>query len=377
MSVAAGRAITLEEVTPAWLTEVLLRENVLPSGRVVAVEKLGNPAFNSNVVHLSPIYSAQVGATTPQRLLLKCSLKEPWAIRAGAREVAFYQQVKRSPNHPPVVVRCYDAVYDADSGKSHLLLEDLSESHVIPVERSKQISLVDNLPSALHLEQVVDALARFHAYWWQNAQLGTGIAQIGAWCSDEQRFAAETERRQRAWEALIAAEGDWFPSDLKLMYETILQQLPHLWRRYLQPRLATFSHLTLTHGDAYLANFLCPQEGQRGNSYLIDWQSPEVYLGASDLVTMCATFWTREQRAEGERERKVLAQYHRTLQENGVSGYAWDDLVRDYQYSLVDWLLVPLQDRFEGSDKSYWWPKMQCLAHAFEDWNVSELFVSG
>jgi hypothetical protein len=227
------------------------------------------------------------------------------------------------------------------------------------------------------LEQVVDALARFHAYWWQNAQLGTGIAQIGAWCSDEQHFAAETERRRRAWENLIENEGDWFPSDMRLMYETILQQLIPLWRRYTQPRLATFSHLTLTHGDAYLANFLCPREGQTDSTYLIDWQSPEVYRGASDLVTLCATFWTREQRAESRRERKVLEQYHRTLQENGVSGYAWDDLVRDYQYSLIDWLLVPVQDRLDGSGKSYWWPKMQCLAHAYEDWNVPEIFVSG
>lgn len=377
MSVAACRAITLDEITPEWLTEVLLRENALASGQVLAVERIGNPAFNSNVAHLKPIYSAQVGPTTPQRLLLKCSLKEAWAIRAGAREVAFYQQVKRSPNHPPVVVRCYDAIYDADSGKSHLLLEDLSESHVAPVTRDRQISLIDNLPSDIHLKEAVNALARFHAYWWQNTQLGTGIAQIGAWCSDEQHFAAETERRRRVWEALIADEADWFPHDLKVMYETILQQLPHLWRRYFQPRLATFSHLTLTHGDGYLANFLCPKEGQSGESYLIDWQSPEVYVGASDLVTMCATFWTREQRAEDGRERKVLEHYHRILQEHGVSGYAWGDLVRDYQYALVDWLLVPLQDRFEGSAKSYWWPKIQCLAQAFEDWNVSELFISG
>jgi thiamine kinase-like enzyme len=201
------------------------------------------------------------------------------------------------------------------------------------------------------------------------------VARIGAWCSDEEHFTAETERRRRAWESLLANESDWFPPHLIAMYETILQQLMHLWQTYTQPRLAAFSHLTLTHGDAYLANFLCPHEGQSGATYLIDWQSPEVYRGASDLVNMCATFWTRQQRAEGQREVKVLQQYHRTLQQNGVTGYAWDDLVRDYRYSIVDWLLVPLQDRLEGSSKAYWWPKMQCLAHAFEDWNCADLFV--
>ena len=47
--------------------------------------------------------------------------------------------------------------------------------------------------------------------------------------------------------------------------------------------------------------------------------------------------------------------------------------VRDYRLSIADWLLIPLQDCFDGSSKEYWWPKMQCLAHAFEDWRVAEL----
>jgi hypothetical protein len=377
MSLALSRAITPEHVTPEWLTGVLRRDHVLQSGRVVALEKWPNSAFNSHTLHLKPTYSAGEGLSAPARLLLKCSLDTDWARRAGAREAAFYQMVKSLPDHPPVIVRCFDAVHDAASGDSHLLLEDLSESHIIPVERSDQIKLVDNLPSDRHLELAVDALARFHAYWWQHPQLGSGIAQLGRWCSDEQHFAAEIERCRDAWQALLTHEGDWFPSALKAIYEAILNGLMRLWRSYLQPRLATFSHLTLTHGDAYLANFLCPREGQVGNSYpsyLIDWQSPEVYRGASDLATMCATFWTRDQRAEGEREVNVLRQYHRTLQENGVSGYAWDELATDYRLSIVDWLLVPLQDRLEGSAKSYWWPKMQCLAHAFEDWHCADLF---
>jgi hypothetical protein len=246
---------------------------------------------------------------------------------------------------------------------------------MVPVTRERQISFIDNLPSDVHLRQVVEALACFHAYWWENPQLGLGIAQIGAWCSDEEHFAAETQRRRHAWESLLAQESDWLPPHLKTIYETILQQLMHLWQSYTRPRIAAFTHFTLTHGDAYLANFLCPREGQTKPTYLIDWQSPEVYRGASDLVTLCATFWTRDQRAEGNREYNVLQHYHRTLQENGVTSYSWDDLVTDYQYSIVDWLLVPLQDRLDGSSKAYWWPKMQCLAHAFEDWRCADLFV--
>ena len=140
------------------------------------------------------------------------------------------------------------------------------------------------------------------------------------------------------------------------------------------PRLAGFSNLTLTHSDAYLANFLCPREGQTGMTYLIDWQSPELYRGSSDLANMCATFWTRAQRSNGEREQNVLRYYHRILQQNGVTGYSWENLLTDYQLSIIDWLLIPLQDCLDGAGKAYWWPKMQCLADAFEDWNCSSLF---
>lgn len=159
------------------------------------------------------------------------------------------------------------------------------------------------------------------------------------------------------------------------LYDTLLPQLFWLWQTYTYPRLTSFAQMTLTHGDAYLNNFLCPRPGQMGATYLIDWQSPEVYRGTSDVVTMCATFWTRAQRAD--REIPLLERYHRRLQEHGVMDYAWHDLITDYQYSIIDWLLIPLQDRLDGAGKDYWFPKMQCLADAFEDWNCATLFVNG
>ena len=63
-----------------------------------------------------------------------------------------------------------------------------------------------------------------------------------------------------------------------------------------------------------------------------------------------------------------------TLQAHGVSGYAWEDLDRDYRLSIIDWVWIPAQDRYDGSGKAYWWPKMECLIAAFEDWHCEELF---
>ena len=105
----------------------------------------------------------------------------------------------------------------------------------------------------------------------------------------------------------------------------------------------------------------------------LHWQSPVVDIGGYDLANLCATFWTPEQRQEGQREQKILRRYHWALQSYGVQGYSWDDLIADYQAGLIYWLLVPVQDRRDGAPKEYWWPKMQCLAAAFREWRCETL----
>src|SRR5262249_49805119 len=122
------------------------------------------------------------------------------------------------------------------------------------------------------------------------------------------------------------------------------------------------------HGDAYLSNFLMPRSGH-GPAILLDWQSPEFDLGALDLANMCATFWTREQRHA--REERALRRYHAALD---VPGYPFDDLMGDYRLAVADWLLIPVQDAFDGSPPMYWGPKMRCLAQAAIDHAIVELF---
>jgi hypothetical protein len=34
---------------------------------------------------------------------------------------------------------------------------------------------------------------------------------------------------------------------------------------------------------------------------------------------------------------------------------------------------MPIQDGGDGAPHSYWWPKMQCLLAAFDDWGCAEL----
>ncbi len=75
----------------------------------------------------------------------------------------------------------------------------------------------------------------------------------------------------------------------------------------------------------------------------MDWQSPSCDLAAYDLVNLLATFWTRDQRQEENREITLLRRYHQGLQSNGVQNHTWEDLMADYRAALI-FKLYPFEE---------------------------------
>ena len=361
-----------EPATPAWLTSVLREAGQLPQGEVVALAPLANAAFNSAALHLEATYSADAPAEAPRCLFLKRNLDQQWAIKAGAREVAFYALAAPYREHLPMLVPCYAAAVDAVSGHSFCLLLDVTHTHTAPVTR-EQLLAWKGVPSEAQLHQIVDAIAGFHAFWWEHPSLGQNATELSDWYQDQAGYGSFVGRARTDWAAFIAAEGAWFPADLRALYERTLERFPALWEGYLAQRIPTRRNLTLTHGDCYLSQFLCPIVPAGGQTYLIDFQGPATDLCTIDLVFLFATFWTSAQRQEGEREQRLLRCYHQALQARGVQAYSWDDLMADYRLALIFMLSYPIWDQTNGSRKSYWWPKLQCLTAAFQDWDCVAL----
>jgi thiamine kinase-like enzyme len=154
----------------------------------------------------------------------------------------------------------------------------------------------------------------------------------------------------------------------------LFDKLPGFYTSVLEPRFQSRHHLTLVHGDAYFCNFLCPRAPGSAPTYLVDWQSPSCDLAAYDLANLLAAFWTRRQRREENREIRLLHRYHQGLLAHGVQAYPWEDLEADYRAALIFWVLMPVQDGGDGSGWSYWWPKMQCLIAACQDWGCEAVF---
>ncbi len=352
---------SIESASTAWLTAVLCSAGVLSQGEVVGIRHRANPAFNSRISHLTLTFSDDAPADAPRNLLLKLN-----ADHEGGVEAAFYQLVATEPDHPRVVPACYAAAYSPQSGDSCLLIEDLSITHRSPVSR-EQILALEGVPSPTYLEQLIVTLARFHAYWWEHPRLGSGVTQVRWWYNDEEAYRLHVERRCTEFESFIRDVGDSFPDELRALYERLLSRMPGLWERCLRPRVTTLKGMTLTNGDCYLGQFLCPKGSEDGTTYLVDFQAASANFGAYDLSYLLPTFWTPEQRREDRREERLLRRYHEALQAHGVRGYGWEQLMTDYRLTVVLMVFDPIHDQVSGSGKNYWWPKLRCLTGAYRD----------
>lgn len=389
--------LDVAEATPEWLTRVLRASGALPEGRVERVEAEANSAFNSVAAHLRLAYDSDAPADAPRRLFLKLKTGE-----AGVHEAAFYRlaaefDAARLPMLPRVHLAAFDAEPHRDAAT--ILLDDLSDTHGPPVERADVLAL-EGVPSPAHLDQVIDVLAAFHAAFWEDERLGasarldatkgagsqggedadpllammaaTGwpgpLALTGSFASRE-AFLGQAERMAGWWRDLRERE-DAPPAEIARLYDRAAEGLPSLWERYIEPRFKSKQNLTLIHGDGYFSQFVCPSDPENDRTYLIDFETVSTSLGADDLVFLMATFWTPEQRAEDDREMNCLRRYHAGLAAGGVDPrrYPFEQLLEDYRLMLVWRVFHPVWDTSYGCGKGYWWPKMQCLTGAYEDW---------
>ena len=364
--------ITMADNTATRVEGLLKSTGYLTTGRVsdLVEEPLGG--HTSHVTRLRMRYSPDASPTAPGTLVLKENLPVAWAVAGGAQEVQFYRTISGLPDHPDIVPTSYGARFDMVTGDSQILLADLGATHhAATADTDSQVA--GDVPPATSIEQVVDTLARLHAYWWDNPLLRDGIFPLLDFNGDTTRWSEYERHRSTSWESVGADLGHPIPRDARQVVEQVFAGFASHWQIYMQDRVRTRKSLTLMHGDTYFANFLVPDEPADGTAVLLDWQCPTGNIGAFDLVNLCATFWTREQREDGDREAEILHRYFDALVAGGVTDYTWDQLCQDYRAGIIYWVLVPLQDAHDGAAPSYWLPKLECLAQAFDDWNCATL----
>jgi thiamine kinase-like enzyme len=342
-------------ITPAWLTDVLRDHGTLADGRVteVAVEA-PRTTLVSSVATVRVAYAPPVPAGVPTRLFLKMT-RDGLALETfqpvGLAEVEFYRTVAPLMAEPPVP-RCYDAAFDAASGRFHLLLEDLSETHAV-------VSDWPLPPTDAQCEGIVETYARFHAAWWDDPRLGHGVGAL----LDLGRY---TQVLAESVGRFVDFLGERLSRERRARYERMLGASARLARRHL-----TGKHVTLVHNDAHVWNLLYPRSGVTRDVRLIDWDSWRPRIAARDLAYMMAVHWYPDRRRRCEAD--LLRRYHAALETHGVRGYALDALRDDYRLAVVEHLSLPVFQWAAKLGSWIWWGHLERIMLAFEDLGCEEL----
>ena len=352
--------MTTEPVHPAadagYLTDVLRRRGVLDSGRVrdVAIESTRTTVL-SRILRLRITYD-HASVAAPASLILKTVHPERaesfWF--AGRQEVEFYSRIAAAMDSH-LVPRCLEALSDPDTKAWHLLLEDLTDSHVIatvwPVP-----------PSTAQCESIVGTLAGFHAAWWDDPRLGLSV---GKWTSPDvasqqlQTFAGQLGE-------FIGHLGDRLPPQRRDLYQRFLDASPRLLARYHAHRNAT-----VLHGDAHVWNCFLPKDSSRDGVLLFDWDNWHLGVGSRDLAYMMAMHWYPDGRRH--LERPLLDLYHTTLLEHGVSGYDRRALQEDYRWATLRLITLPVYQWLNDIPAVIWWNNLERILLAIDDLGCREL----
>lgn len=334
-------------LAPALLTEKVSTRMQVQGARLVSAtpRAIDAPGYLSDLIGVTLAWERACGA--PTRAVLKVS-----HAGFGQPELPFYENVAPQLNCA-VVPAFYGGGVDEPTGRTWLLMEDLSASHQRP-------SAAPLPPTFARSADIVQALARFHAAGWNETWPDLGPTLWERLRSSEWLNAACAHLFDQAGDALDEGARDAYARFLQ-DFPTALAQADRLHGR------------TLIHGDAHVWNWMLPLDGGNDTPKLIDWDGWHVGVGVWDLAYMMAVQWDRGTRQRFETP--LLDRYHAALCTCGVSGYSRDALQQDYRLAVLLHMRTPIA-RFARNMSPYvWWPQLTRIQHAVEDLRCLDLLV--
>ncbi len=344
------------DLTPDRLDSLLKKAAALTTGRVTEIQ-VGEAIAGQGGQRYQLLvnYAPGSSVSAPRHLSLK--IGEPGLVYQ-THEVVYYSQIvpKMRASLPKLpLIPCYHAAYDSGRQQSSFLFADTSKSH-------RRAS--DNFPpTVLQSEQMIDALALIHAYWWQHPWLGVELGE--AWT--HRRLENLIARAQRNLAGFLSFSADRLSTERG----RVLQAICSRWPARRRSRLLQRQGITLVHRHAHPQSFLCPLDPEADQVLLTDWHSWTVDSATDDLAYLMAAHWYAERR--GRFERLLLKRYYRQLVGAGVQDYAWEDCCYDYQASIIRVIFTLVGGWRRRRNPSLYWDRLEKSLIAFEDWSCEEL----
>jgi hypothetical protein len=304
-----------DQLTPAWLTDVLRSAGEIHRARVTAVrsEPIGHGLVGDSFrIHIT-CDVAEDGA--PRTLVGKFPAADAESRAAAVerrlylRETLFYQQVAATVGI--CTPRCVCAEIDPrDPGSFVLLFEDLA-----PCRQGDQLAGCTPDQAAVVMEQA----AALHASRWGDPALGRL-----QWLPDVAAYGAAVQPvLPPLFEGFCARYGDQLEGEQLAVGEQLVAGLA----AYLGA--GRREQWTIQHADFRLDNMVFDAHGGQLPFVAMDWQTVLRGDGMSDVAYFLgAGLQTDDRRAH---ERDLVRVYHRALLARGVERFDWDECWRQYR----------------------------------------------
>ena len=346
------------------------RDGVLTSGCLTDIQAVTEDSYTAITTRLAVTYDAgaavdQAGGGSqcvalPAHLFLKQSRLTATQSVVGSeqrrREVDFHHRVAAMCMPDAPLVRCYYAAFSPETGESCLLFDDMSETHFSMPSAAPPDRTMSN--------RVIDALATFHAFWWDHPALGE-IAQL----PNAESVASDIADIRTYFPRYADFASERLSSAQRREYAAVLNQLPRLLGR-----VTLGKHLTLIHGDANLSNFMLPRDAVHDGALMIDWQLWGINFAAHDLAHLIALYWPMDHHRILERD--LLKRYHDQLLCHGVKGYDWHACWNDYRLAVIlRVLFMPMWFWTSGAPEAFVWASFERAMAAFMDLSCVDLLT--
>jgi len=306
--------VTFGDITVSWL-DAALKEGGLVGADVatVVVEPMDpSKGLIGDLAEMQVTYDRGQG---PARLVIKLPAASPDSrsigemLNAYGREVAFYRHVAPHSSGTQLP-QCFYAGEEVDARRWAIILE--------AIDGDEFDFLAGASPS--QATAAVDALADFHAVWWQSETVfdwmpGFDVGGVGRlqplWLDNLPTFV------ERYRDALPGATADWVSAFAPQLsdWSTAAAQQP----------------LTMVHSDYRLDNMLFHD----GTVTVIDWQTTMRAPAAMDLSCFISTSLSIEDRRRDESA--LIDRYIARLEQGGVAiDPQW--LHQSYDENLLWWM---------------------------------------
>lgn len=224
-----------EAISPDWLSEVLATS--LPGVEVAGVEVVDRHSGTTGRARLRLRYAS--GAKGPETIFAKLppfddAQRELVAMTdMGRREARFYAEL--APETPVRVPRCWFSAWGDTPGEYICLFEDLEASGcTFPKDVGEH--------ARAHGGALIEALARLHAHFWEDARFASGLA----WVPPAMRGALGAKLIGQARERFAGELPPVF-GELCRLYVEHHERICDLWDE---------GGSTLIHGDCHMGNQL-------------------------------------------------------------------------------------------------------------------------